>query len=248
MNLERVIALRTNKTVYLDDDKVIKLFGGDYSKADVLSEALNHAKIEETGLNVAKLLEVTSMDSGLAIVSEYIPGKSLERLMYENPEKSEEYLELLVDIQLEIHSKSSDKLIKMRPQLHELISHAPLDATTRYSLHEELDHLPEHNKLCHGHLDMSNIIVTPEGTPYILDWAYASQGNGSADAARAYLLMSYDGKPKLAESYLSLFCKKSDTAMQYARKWIPIIAASQLTKSKSAERDFLLNHINVVKY
>ena len=49
MNFDRVIAVRTNKTVYRDGDKCLKVFGEEYSKADVLNEALNQARVEETG-------------------------------------------------------------------------------------------------------------------------------------------------------------------------------------------------------
>ena len=41
MNLERVIAVRTSKTVYRDGDKVVKVFDKEYSKVDVLNEAFN---------------------------------------------------------------------------------------------------------------------------------------------------------------------------------------------------------------
>lgn len=40
MNPDRVIAVRTQKTVYKDGDSCVKVFGADYSAADVLSEAL----------------------------------------------------------------------------------------------------------------------------------------------------------------------------------------------------------------
>lgn len=50
MKLDRIIAVRTGKTVYRDGDRVIKVFDSDYSKADILNEALNQARIEETGL------------------------------------------------------------------------------------------------------------------------------------------------------------------------------------------------------
>ena len=59
MKLDRVIAVRNNKTIYRDGDKCIKVFDKNYSKADVLNEALNQARIEETGLNIPKILEVT---------------------------------------------------------------------------------------------------------------------------------------------------------------------------------------------
>ena len=62
MKLDRVIAVRNNKTIYRDGDRAIKVFGADYSKADVLNEALNQARIEETGLNIPKVLEVTMID------------------------------------------------------------------------------------------------------------------------------------------------------------------------------------------
>ena len=58
MNLERVIAVRTSKTVYRDGNQCIKIFDADYSKADVLNEALNQARVEETGLNIPKVIEI----------------------------------------------------------------------------------------------------------------------------------------------------------------------------------------------
>ena len=59
MNLENIIAVRIAKTIYRDGDKCIKVFDEDYSKADVLNEALNQARIEETGLNKEKIREVS---------------------------------------------------------------------------------------------------------------------------------------------------------------------------------------------
>ena len=69
MNLDRVIAVRNTKTIYRDGDKCVKVFNNNYSKADVLNEALNQARIEEIGLNIPKILEVTMVDGRWAIVS-----------------------------------------------------------------------------------------------------------------------------------------------------------------------------------
>ena len=100
MNLDRVIAVRNNKTIYRDGDRCIKVFNKEYSKADVLNEALNQARIEETGLNIPKVLEVTMVDGKWAIVSEFIKGKTLAQLMAEDEERKEEYINLLVDLQI----------------------------------------------------------------------------------------------------------------------------------------------------
>ena len=250
MKLDRVIALRNKKTIYRDGDRCVKVFDAEYSKADVLNEALNQARIEETGLNIPRVLEVTMVEGKWAIVSEYIKGKTLAQLMLEDEEgeRQDEYLELLVDLQLEMHSKTCPMLNKLKDKMNRKISQTELDATTRYDLHTRLEGMPKHNKVCHGDFNPSNIIIAEDGTPYILDWSHATQGNASADAARTYLLFCLSGDKELAKKYLNLFCKKSDTAMQYVQKWMPIVAASQSVKGNANEREFLLSWVNVVDY
>lgn len=248
MNLDRIIAVRTSKTVYRDGDRTIKVFDSDYSKADVLNEALNQARVEETGLPVPKIIEVTKVDGKWAIVSDFIEGETLADLMKKNPDKYDEYLELFVDLQMEVHSKKSPLLNKLKDKMYRKINETDLDATTRYDLHTRLDSMPKHVKVCHGDFNPSNIIITKEGKPYILDWAHATQGNASADVARTYLLFWLQGDISGADKYLNLFCKKSDTAKQYVQQWLPIVAASQSVKGKPEEREFLMHWVNVVDY
>ena len=248
MTLDRVIAVRTAKTVYRDGDLCIKVFNEVFSKADVLNEALNQARIEETGLNIPKIHEVTKIDGKWAIVSDFIKGKTLQQLMDEEPEKKDEYLNLFVDLQLTVLSKTSPLLNKLKDKMNQKISMAELDATTRYDLHTRLNGMPKHNKVCHGDFNPSNIIISEDGTPYIIDWSHATQGNGAADAARTYLLFCLKGDTETAKQYLDLFCEKSDTAKQYVQKWMPIVAASQSVKGNEQEREFLLSWATVVEY
>ncbi len=248
MKLDNVIAVRKAKKVYRDGDKCIKVFDKDYSKADVLNEALNQARIEETGLNIPKVLEVTTIDGKWAIVSDFIEGVTLAELMEKNPDKLDEYLNVLVDVQLEIQSKTCPLLNKLKDKMNRKISEADLDATTRYELHSRLEGMPKHNKVCHGDINPSNIIVTNDGKYYIIDWSHATQGNASADAARTYLLFCLKENEEIAKKYLEIFCKKSDTAKQYVEKWLPIVAASQSVKGNEDERQFLLSWTDVVEY
>ncbi len=243
-----IIATRKNKVIYRDGDKTVKVFDSEYSKADILNEALNQARIEETGLNIPKLLGVNMIDGKWAIVNEYIEGRTLSSLMEENPDKKDEYIELLVDLQMLVHEKRSPLLTKLKDKMNRKISLSSLDATTRYELHTRLEGMPKHNKVCHGDFNPSNIIITEDGTPYILDWSHATQGNASADVARTYLLFCLNGDKDGAEKYLNLFCKKSDTAKQYVQKWMPIVAASQSVKGNEVEREFLLSWTDVVDY
>ena len=243
-----VIAQRKHKTIYRDGDKTVKVFDAEYSKSDVLNEALNQARIEETGLNIPKILGVNMIDVKWAIVNEYVEGTTLAELMENNPEKKDEYIELLVDLQMEVHSKKSPLLTKLKDKMNRKISMSSLDATTRYELHTRLEGMPKHNKVCHGDFNPSNIIITENGLPYILDWSHATQGNASADVARTYLLFWLNGDISGAELYLDTFCKKSDTAKQYVQKWMPIVAASQSVKGNECEREFLMSWVGVVDY
>ena len=248
MKLDKIIAVRTSKTVYKDGDRAVKVFDKDYSKANVLNEALNQARVEECGLAIPKLLEVTNIDGKWAIATEFISGKTLQQLMEENPDKLAEYMELFIELQIDMHTKRVPLLNNLTEKMRRKISETGLDATTRYELSMRLESMPKHKKLCHGDFNPSNIIVGEDGKYYLIDWSHATQGNASADAARTYLLFWLAGDFKAADMYLNMYCKKSDTAKQYVQKWIPIVAASQLVKGKPQEREFLLHWANVVDY
>jgi len=248
MNLENVIAVRPTKKIYRDGDAVIKLFDEEYSKANILNEALNQARVEETSLNIPKVREVTKNDGKWAIISDFIEGKTLAQLIEEDPDNFDRYLNRFVDIQLMMQAERVPLLGLLVNKMHRKISESTIDATIRYELHTRLDGMPKHNKLCHGDFDFSNVIITPDDRPYIIDWAHATQGNASADAARTYLLFWLRGEKENAKKYLNLFCKKSDTARQYVEKWLPIVAASQSVKGKPQERDLLLSWVDVVDF
>ena len=248
MKFDNVVATSKNKVIYRDGDNCVKLFDELYSKADVLNEALTQARVEEIGLNVPKILEVKLIDGRWAIVLEYVEGKTLAQLMEENPEKKAEYIELLVDLQMEVHTKTCPLLAKLKDKMNRKISATNFDATTRYDLHTRLESMPKHNKVCHGDFNPTNIVITPEGKAYIIDWAHATQGNASADVARTYLLFCLNGDEEAAKLYLDIFCKKSDTAKQYVQKWMPIVAASQSVKGHEDEIEFLSSWVDVVDY
>lgn len=248
MDLDRVIAVRNNKTVYRDGEDCVKVFESVYEKDDVLSEALNQARVEKTGLNIPKIKAVTMIDGKWAIISDYIKGKTLDRLIKENPGKKKEYIERLVDLQIEVQSKTCPKLNKLKDKMNAKISEAELDESVKYELHTRLESMPKHVKLCHGDFNPSNIIVGDDGKDYILDWSHATIGNASADVARTYLLFWLAGDISGADYYLDSFCLKSGTKKEYVQKWMPIVAASQSVKGNKEQREFLLSWVNVVDY
>ena len=159
--LGTIILKRKNKTVYVNKEtnSVIKKFNAKLeSKSNVLAEALNQAKVEETGLSIPSIKEVFKDGDDWCISSTYIEGKTLQELMDENKDKEDEYIEKLVDIQIDIQKVKCPSLNLLTNKLHERISSTRdyIEATTRYELHMRLNSMPKHTKLCHCDMNPTN--------------------------------------------------------------------------------------------
>ena len=249
LNLSNPIAGRNTKTVYRDNDKTIKLFVENYSKANVLNEALIQSRVEEnTDLSISKLIEVTKVQNRWALVTEYIDGTPLDVLMKQHPEKEEEYLDLFINIQLEILSKKVPLLNRTKDKYkRKLEDDSSIDENVKYDILQRLEGMKNHNKLCHGDFIPSNIIIKENGEYSVIDWAHATQGNASADVARTFLIFAMEGKEELAEKYLDMYCKKANADKQLIQRWIPIVAAIRLTKNDE-QHELLQKWVDIVDY
>ena len=247
--MAEIIQKTQKKTIYREGKTLVKLFNNEYPKSDVLNEALNTARVEEsTTLNVPAVHEVTKVNGEWAIIQDFVEGKTMQQLMGVNPDKTGELLNEFVDLQVEVLSQKVPLLSPLKDKMHRKISATKFDKTTRYDLHILLDSLPKHDKLLHGDFNPANVIVSPDGRKFIIDWAHATQGNARCDAARTYLLFKLEGKDDLAEEYLKLFSEKTGIAKVLVQKALPIVAASQTMKAIPEEQAFLEKWVNVVDY
>ena len=116
MKTENILATRAHKVIYRDGDTAVKVFDANFPKTDVLNEALNQARVEETGLDIPKIHSVNVTEDGKwCIVSDYVEeGKTLEQIMEEDPANLEKYMKEFVALQLEVHSKRAPPLNKLK--------------------------------------------------------------------------------------------------------------------------------------
>ena len=107
---------RGNKVVYDLGDKIVKVFNETKPVSDVFNEALNLARINECGIRSPKALEVSQLENanGWALVTEKVPGTTLAEKMTAEPQRFGEYLEMFVDLQIEIHGYTSPLLNRQR--------------------------------------------------------------------------------------------------------------------------------------
>lgn len=247
MELKNLISSSETVDVYRVGDMAIKLFKEGCRKTMPLYEALTHSRVEDTGLNYPIIREVSVINNRWAIQMDLIEGKTLADIMKEDPDHMDDYLNQMVDIQLEIHSKKVPKLSKLKDKLIRQINELDcIDDVKKYEMLTRLDSMPKHIKLCHGNFTPENIIINDKGT-YVVDWVAARQGNASADVAKTYLLLSLQSKD-IAERYMNLFCEKTNTSKKYVQDWLPIVAAARLTEQKPEEKELLMKWVDVVSY
>lgn len=238
-----LICKREHKRIYKNGTEKLKMFDDVYPESDIMNEALNQMRAAEAvvleRIHVPKVLEVAIIDGDWTIVSEYIEGKTILELMNENPEKHQEYISTMVDVQIELSSCSSGLLTPLLEKARKKIALTDLPEDTKDELLDKVDTLPVHTKLCHGDFNPENIILAADGQVYVIDWSHATQGNLSADVARSYLWLLYNNGKETADMYLDTFCIKSGVSSGYVKSFIRVVAAASIAKAGEGEKEFL---------
>ena len=139
---DRVLLERTDKVVTRDKDTVLKVFGPSYKVSAILNEAMNEARAAETGLPVAKVIEVMKLRDHWCIRREWIEGETLADVMAKDKKNLVKYLKEFVAIQCEIFKKTSERMGNLADKLDKQISASPLPRETRYDLHMKLQSFP----------------------------------------------------------------------------------------------------------
>ena len=244
-----VLLERTDKVICRDKDTVLKIFGPDYKVSLILNEAMNEARAAETGLPVAKVLEVMKLRDHWCIRREFIEGETLADVMAKDKKNLTKYLKELVQIQCAIFAKTSPRMGNLADKLDAMISASPLERNTRYDLHMRLQALPRGKALCHGDFNPTNVIITPKGDWRVIDWSHVRLGDPLADVARTYLLFWLSGHVKAAEQYMGMMCEALKVKLPEVQQWLPIVAAAESSKPNTQKNlDLLLHWASVVDY
>jgi aminoglycoside phosphotransferase (APT) family kinase protein len=242
MNLGNPIARGNTAKIYLSDNKIVKVFNEFLPDTESINEANKQKYAYSCGLPVPKILDVTKINGKQAIIMEYVKGETLGDLFFKNKEQAEYYLNISVDMQLEIHSIIPDTIEPMNEKLHRQIEAAPiLDKRQKSYLFKELKSITFTNRLCHGDFHLFNLIKA-DNQVVVIDWVDSSSGDIRADIYRTYLLYSQFSS-ELAEMYLRIYCEKSGLLRSEIFQWAPIVAGARLSESISSENSERLMEI-----
>ncbi|TYS89820.1 aminoglycoside phosphotransferase family protein [Rossellomorea aquimaris] len=244
MNLGTPIAIGNTAKVYLYKNKVFKVFNDSLPDKESTNEAYKQNYAYSCGLSVPEIVDVTKIDGKQVIIMEHIKGRTIGNLLTDNMEKAEYYMNISVDIQMEIHKVKADSIEPMYEKLSRQIESSPqLDNERKSALKKKLDSMTFENKLCHGDFHLFNLILSDHNVT-IIDWVDSSTGDIRADVYRTYLLYS-QFSVELADMYMCLYCEKSGLSKDEIFQWAPIIAAARLSESVLSEKpERLLEIVN----
>ncbi|MGF2616225.1 aminoglycoside phosphotransferase family protein [Rossellomorea vietnamensis] len=234
MNLGPPIAKGNTADIYLHENKIIKIFKDHLPDTESAKEASKQSLAHAACLPVPAVLEVTSVNNKQAIIMEFVKGRTLGDLFFENKSLAEKYLRMSIDIQQQIHSIIPKSLETMNDKLRRQIESASqLDGRQKSGLLQKLESINYVSRLCHGDFHLFNLIKSDEKI-HIIDWVDSSAGDIRADVCRTYLLYS-QFYPDLAEQYVDLYCQKSGLLRSEIFEWLPIIAAARLAERVETE-------------
>lgn len=253
MQFDRIISVRNDRTVFRDGSTCIKVSSEDYPASAILSEAMNMAAAAEAGLSVPKLHEVNVFEKNRLITYEYIAGGPIGCCDKDSPDFRTERLNLLINAQLAVNGASCPECIR-RPST---AAGFGIDFPARNE-HEQADEFElvqnafnggrkaafAGNALCHGNLAPENVILTPEGKLYVIDWAYAYPGVPESDAAICFLKLLLTCGERTAREYLELYFKRAcPHSLDAVTALLPFAASMLYNREKAAGRKLLLSII-----
>lgn len=243
MELNKVIGKGAQATVYYSEPYAIKVYREGYDKIGVFYEALISSIIEVTKLSVPKIYEVLNIKNQMAIKMDYINGISLFDCILKDEDNTVRYMENMVKLQKEIHSKNITLPSSLKDRLKEKIeANKELSKTQTEEILKLLNELPDGNELCHGDFHGYNILVREEKY-WIIDWVDATCGCSDGDACRTYMLYAMHC-PELSELYLNLYCRETGKERNKILEWLPVAATARLCETIPNEKEKLMEWIH----
>ena len=243
MTFDRIIAVRNTRTVYKDGDRAIKLFLSAREKAAAFREGSRLVQAESLGLPVPTLREITGVEGGWAIVTDFIEGKTMAQVLLEDPEQTEACMDLFLSAQEDIFSRRCPDLPSFSEQARRALLAADLSETMREKLLSLVWQLPQEDTVCHGEFEPSNVLLTRDGGVCLLDWSEATRGPRKADMAWTWLLLRMNGFARAAKRYRAASRCMGDLDEDEFDRWAALAAAVHLSGANARRRSFLLSYV-----
>lgn len=225
MESYRKLGEGVNAVVYEHKGHAVKRYRADYPPAFVMREAMVLSLLDQTELSIPHLHNISKMQGQWTIEMDLMEGRPVAHEM-------ERLLEAFVELQLKIHAvQVTDHILLPNSKdicRLSIVENKHFDTTTKKSLLQLLQSLPDGCQLCHNDYHGLNVMDKGNGLS-VIDWTSATSGSPASDCCRTYALTKIN-HAEFAEPYLDLYCLKSGLQREDLLRWLPVISAEWLTR------------------
>lgn len=251
---------RTADVMSYNDDSVLKLFKTFMDVNAVEREFGIATYAYRQGLPTPKPVALISQDDRKGIVYERVNGKSLLRLLSDNPLQMKKIARQMAELHSRINAvEFDDSQSVLKNNIEYAINAAPdLGEDDKKRIIAYMDSLPNGNRLCHGDFHPDNIMA--DDTLWIIDWMTGASGNPLCDIARSKMILETSeipdsvplamrlllkmGQNKLAKAYVRAYCKISNAKIKEINAWLlPLYAARLVENLSGKEKAIILRKI-----
>lgn len=194
--------------------KVCKLFFEGYPHEYIRLEFENAKEMYKNKykINIPKPFQIVTIGKRQGIVYEKIEGKTLLNIiMTERKETLDERLNMFAALHLDILTLHSRNVLSYKEYLIAMLKGKK---ATDQMIFYKIMTAPDDDCLLHGDFHPGNILVTPDGTPAVIDFMNVCRGPALYDIARTYFLVKQYDK-YWAKQYLNRIRTDENDIVEY---------------------------------
>ena len=178
-------------TVYrIDSDTIVKVYNSPDSIPMIKNEQLKARQAFLKGIPTAISFDLVKVDENYGAVFELLNARTFNDIIIEEPERTDEIIEIYVDFLKKVHATEMDHgSLPYSAGIYE----AYLDTIREYLtdeqysvLKEYFSEFPEDDHFVHGDFQLKNVMMT-NGEPMLIDMDTLSAGHSIFDLAGLYV-------------------------------------------------------------
>lgn len=247
MKLGKLVGTGRRAEVYeWGEDRVLKLFFEGFPEDEVEREYVNATIVKKLGFEKAREHGIVSYGMRTGIVYDKIEGETVLEYIIRTGEVAEAVL-LMVRLHNQILSvEMFDAGVHYyKYHLQEALrKKTDIEEEEKERLREQIRSLPDGSQLCHGDLQIENVILR-DGEPVVIDFNNVCRGPKLYDIARTFYLMKNcrplnarqakqiaEGQEIMAEAYLAAMRVTQEEIEEY----LEVLAALEPDKELTCEQ------------
>ena len=236
---------RTADVFDWDDGHILKLFHNWFQLENIQYEMKTANAVYASGVRSPAVKQLVQVQGRNGLVYERVQGNTMLVMFQRKPWRVLSFARTFAQLHAQMHGCVLNADVpSQRQQIQYKIREAgALHVLTKNSLLNDLETLPEGDKVCHGDFHPANVMMS-EKESMVIDWIDASRGNPLADVARtSIILLGALAAKQIRSPLMRVFIRLFHTVYvdQYFRlrpggqneyrRWLPIVAAARLSEN-----------------